>query len=78
MVTLSAQLGNNNLTIRISNRGAAQAEDGGRGDHRPDGIGLSNTRRRLQQMYGTRGTLLFAADATGATVTLTVPERHSA
>jgi LytS/YehU family sensor histidine kinase len=40
-----------------------------------DGIGLSNTRRRLEQMYGSDGVLTVDSNGRGTTVTIAIPYR---
>ena len=60
--------------LRIEVRDSGNGPSGGR----PDGIGLSNTRARLQQLYGDRGRLeLIAAQGGGAVAVVQIPLREA-
>lgn len=57
------------LTVRDSGRGFVSDPDG-----TESGVGLRNTRERLRQLYGERGTIRFAtASEGGAQVTIRMP-----
>lgn len=72
IIELRAALSANMLELEVRDNGVGIA------DHREsdEGIGLSNTRARLQQLYGTEHRFeLGNADGGGATVKLTIPLR---
>ena len=75
-VEISAQRRNGMLELRISDNGVGC----GAGDTPPaEGVGLGNTRARLQHLYGADQRLeLKSAPGGGFTVTLSIPFRTGA
>lgn len=67
-VTAAAENGSLRLQVRDDGPGiSAPSPQPG------SGTGLANTRERLAQLYGDRGRLEIGSDATGTTVTVTLP-----
>jgi len=72
-VRIRAQRDGSDLRIEVQDSGSGPAN----GAH--DGIGLSNTRARLQHLYGERGRLkLVAAQGGGALAVVHLPLREGA
>jgi signal transduction histidine kinase len=62
------------LEVRDNGRGLPEGAIAGRCARQPDGVGLSNTRARLQQLYGSAYRFEIAnAPSGGAVVTLEIP-----
>lgn len=70
-VALEANLHNGTLVIAISDSGAGNTDPGA-------GVGLTNTRTRLEFLYGRAAELSFARRDSGSTVTVTIPQRSHA
>jgi two-component system, LytTR family, sensor kinase len=67
-IDVDARIAGARLVIRVTDDGAGEAQD------RPERIGLSNTRARLDAMYGGRASLTLApAEGRGARVTIEIP-----
>ena len=77
-VTVSARRCEGGLVIRVTDTGSGFTLDE-RGAVIEPGIGLSNTRLRLTQLYGPSAALVLEnAPRGGAVVTLRIPERRAA
>jgi signal transduction histidine kinase len=65
--------GGNALTITVTDDGAGLRDDSN------DGVGLANTRARLQGLYGSRASLALSAGegGMGTTVTIVLPHQQS-
>ena len=72
-VRLSARRSNGSLRLEIRDNGKQPAVV----DRRGTGVGLSNTRARLETLYGDAQRLDFRLDADGCVVTLDLPYRPS-
>jgi LytS/YehU family sensor histidine kinase len=67
-IDITAHAGGGGITLSVIDNGKGIA------DHAPEGIGLSNTRRRLRELYGERGRLAILSPAGGGTVvTVEIP-----
>jgi hypothetical protein len=66
-VALKANLLNGTLVVAISDSGAGSTDQGA-------GVGLTNTRARLEFFYGREAELSFAHGENGSTVTVTIPQ----
>jgi sensor histidine kinase YesM len=70
-LTINCQVQKETLSIVIMDDGAGCNFDD---KHFKAGIGLTNVKSRLKQLYGTKHTLSFASNKQGGvTVTLTLP-----
>jgi signal transduction histidine kinase len=74
-IRVSGTLGAGSLTIAISDDGAGIGD----GDDGRNGIGLANTRARLQGLYGDKATLTLSSGdgGIGTVVTVTLPATES-
>jgi two-component system LytT family sensor kinase len=71
-ITISAKQQEDSLVLQVSDTGPG-IPDNGDGDT-PEGIGLSNTRSRLAQLYGTNASLTVAnVSSGGAVATIRMP-----
>jgi len=71
-IAIRARAVDDSIEIRVTDDGAGLAQDGFR-----EGIGLSNIRLRLEQLYGPRGTMsLNGAEHCGAEVAVKIPLRR--
>ena len=68
LLKIESRNGNGTLKLRISDNGP-----GAREESAPSGIGLSNTRARLERLYGTRATLNVDSSPAGFSVELQFP-----
>jgi LytS/YehU family sensor histidine kinase len=71
-IRISASCANQNLVIRVADDGPGLGAAGLVGVH---GIGLANTRARLQQLYGDTASLKVENGERGAVATMTLPYR---
>jgi signal transduction histidine kinase len=72
-VMVHASIHDSRLQIGITDNGPGFVA----GNQRPNGIGLTNTRRRLDQMYGNAHSLTIDARDTGTVLTIAIPYRPS-
>lgn len=71
-IRIAAQVHGEQLMITIADDGPGLGN--GEPGHRPSGVGLRNTRERLQQLYGDRQALTLApADPHGLVITINLP-----
>ena len=75
LIAVSAVRNNGELRIRVKDDGVG-AEATGDGSMR-EGVGLSNTRRRLKHLYGDRHRFEFSSNGNGVTVELDIPFREA-
>jgi two-component sensor histidine kinase len=74
-VVVRAHRENGNLCLRVENTGPGFGKNHGRGE---PGVGLGNTRARLEELYGEQQRLLWGSlDGGGAYVEVSVPYRSS-
>lgn len=66
-ITVRGMVRKNELRLRVSDSGHGFPPDW------KEGVGLSNTRERLRQLYGDRACLTVVPDGPGATVEITMP-----
>jgi len=72
-IKISAMRSNEMLELRVQDDGPGFSSEGPVGKH-PTGIGLTNTRARLQQLYGKEASLTTGnCEPRGAVVTITIP-----
>ena len=72
-VELSAQESGGMLTVMVADNGGGMPE----GQPSREGVGLSNTRKRLEQLYGKRQRLWFSTtEGGGVKVTIELPVRR--
>ena len=75
VITIESERRNGSLQLRVSDSGPGFPGDGVQAIGRL-GLGLSNTRARLEQLYGARHQIVFGrSDQGGGTVTVTIPFR---
>ena len=73
-IEISAQIKDNSLILQISDNGPGLPESENIDEN--NGIGISNTRKRLHQLYGEDFTIEFANNANaGMRVTMVIPHR---
>jgi len=69
---MSARVQRDTLVLQVSDTGPGFGN--GNGTHKSSGVGLKNTRERLQQLYGDRQAFTLAPnEPTGVTVTINIP-----
>ena len=72
-LTISAKVHDQMLILQLSDNGPG-LKNGQRSKHRSGGVGLKNTRERLQQFYGDRQAFTLAPnDPSGLVVTINIP-----
>jgi signal transduction histidine kinase len=71
MVRVRAEKRNGNLVLRVSDNGPGLAQDSAQ----KKGIGLQNTRARLQKLYGERSSVKIDSSGLGFLVELQIPFR---
>ncbi|MDQ3517089.1 MAG: sensor histidine kinase, partial [Gemmatimonadota bacterium] len=76
-VDVSAERVNGTLRLTVSDDGPGLS--GGEGDSVRDGVGLSNTKRRLRELYGDRQDLAVEAGTSGSglRVSVSIPYRQA-
>ena len=73
VITIESERRNGSLQLRVSDSGPGFPDEGAAAIRR-QGLGLSNTRARLEQLYGGRQQIVFGrSDQGGGTVTVTIP-----
>ena len=75
-IKIEARLKDNNLTIKVTDDGPGLSEDelAGKDVNFSNGVGVSNIRNRLQEIYGSNHSLEFEnAQPTGLTVKVVIP-----
>lgn len=71
---IAAQIHNDMLMLRLSDNGPGLADTASA--TRPNGVGLENTRQRLQQFYGDKQAFTLAPnDPSGLSITINIPFR---
>ena len=73
-IAITAAVRDSRLTIVVRDNGDGFPSTGN-ASPTDSGIGLTNTRRRLDQMYGREAALTITSDADGAVVTMALPYR---
>lgn len=75
-VAVASRLEGNHVVITVEDSGPGfpvEVLDGGVNPSRPDGIGLANTRGRMEALYGPEAMLLENLPTGGARITLRIP-----
>jgi len=75
LVQILARRNDDNLLLEVSDNGVGLSS--GARDRLRKGIGLSNTRDRLECLYGSRHKVEFSEDATGLAVRLEIPFKRT-
>jgi hypothetical protein len=74
-VSIRAQIRDQQLLLSVRNDAASIT--GTKGDRLKEGVGLTNTRARLQRLYGDRSTLILTDDGNGTFVAQVVIPHHT-